>query len=147
MHRIILEKVVMQCQKNIKTDIPDRSNLSVSLLEDAVCELRQQLADKTEELDDWREGHRRVMSEDCPSDEKHCACVPTLRRELAKVKPVVETAKILLPLWPDWCDKDGKHEKNGHYLWNTRGFYNFADEVRELIAIQQLDSKETADNE
>ena len=47
--------------------------------------IRGQRDKALEELDDWLEGAKRVMSEDCPTDEKHCACVPTLRRELAKV--------------------------------------------------------------
>ncbi len=34
------------------------------------------------ELEDWRDSQRRIMSEVCPGDERHCTCVPPLRREV-----------------------------------------------------------------
>jgi hypothetical protein len=37
------------------------------------------------ELEDIRDAHIRVMSEQCPTDEVHCACVPILRRERARI--------------------------------------------------------------
>ena len=43
------------------------------------------------EVADWREQHRRVMDEDCPSDERHCTCVPVLRAENAALRARVDT--------------------------------------------------------
>lgn len=34
------------------------------------------------ELDDIKASHRAIMEEQCPTDERHCSCVPFLRREL-----------------------------------------------------------------
>lgn len=39
----------------------------------------------TAELSDIHETHRRIISEQCPTDERHCTCVPALRSELEKV--------------------------------------------------------------
>jgi hypothetical protein len=35
-----------------------------------------------DELADIAEEHRQVMAEECPTDEKHCTCVPILRAEI-----------------------------------------------------------------
>ena len=42
MHKLVLEQVVKQCKENRNTDTPDRSNLSIATLEDAVCDLVSQ---------------------------------------------------------------------------------------------------------
>ena len=46
---------------------------------DEVERLQAELADR----DAW---HRAVMDEQCGQDEKHCACVPLLRREIAEAR-------------------------------------------------------------
>ena len=38
-------------------------------------------------LDEIADQHRRVMADECPSDEKHCPCVPVLRREVEAMGP------------------------------------------------------------
>jgi hypothetical protein len=50
-------------------------------------------------IDDYREGFERVLSERCPTDERHCGCVPILRAELAakeKEKTRYQNALILI---------------------------------------------------
>ena len=42
-----------------------------------------------EEVEDWREGTRRVMAEECAPDEKHCTCVPDLRREIERLQNLI----------------------------------------------------------
>lgn len=44
-----------------------------------------------QELDDWKESHRIVMEEKCPVDEKHCTCVPSLKKEIEKLKKEIDT--------------------------------------------------------
>ena len=39
-----------------------------------------------DELSAIAEVHKQVMEERCPSDEKHCTCVPVLRREIEQLK-------------------------------------------------------------
>lgn len=45
-------------------------------------------------LEDWKAdviaAHEKVMSDECPSDERHCTCVPVLRIELEGLRAVVE---------------------------------------------------------
>ena len=43
-----------------------------------------------DELADIRESHRIVMSEECPSGEVHCTCVPILGAENEKLKRATE---------------------------------------------------------
>jgi hypothetical protein len=37
-------------------------------------------------LNDWSDQYTMVISDKCPSDEHHCACVPTLREEISKLR-------------------------------------------------------------
>ena len=48
------------------------------------------------EAADWRDAHRRVMAEDCPSDEHHCACVPALRVEAERLRGLAREARDML---------------------------------------------------
>ncbi len=42
------------------------------------------------ELEDWKAERAEVVAEECAPDEKHCACVPALRRELNDLKQWTE---------------------------------------------------------
>ena len=53
---------------------------------------RSQVARLTAELTDWQESAKRAASEMC-GDEKHCSCVPLLRRELAEANGQVDLYK------------------------------------------------------
>jgi len=44
----------------------------------------KELAELREWKADVEDSHKRVMSEQCPTDEQHCTCVPILRAELAE---------------------------------------------------------------
>lgn len=52
--------------------------------------LAKQLHFVEEELADRDEQHRRVMAEECPSDEHHCACVPVLREAVKDAEDAYE---------------------------------------------------------
>jgi hypothetical protein len=54
------------------------------------CQLRVELRAAQAELADRRDSDQRILSEQCPSDEQHCACVPTLRREVARLREALE---------------------------------------------------------
>ena len=51
-----------------------------------VEKLEASLARVTAERDDYRDSARKVLAEECPSDEQHCACVPVLRKENARLR-------------------------------------------------------------
>lgn len=53
--------------------------------DDATEEINRRFAEFKEELDDIYAQHKMVMAEKCAPDEKHCTCVPMLRRDLKKV--------------------------------------------------------------
>lgn len=48
-----------------------------------IAELERQFAETKRQLSDWQEASRKAASEPC-GDEKHCACVPLLRKQLAE---------------------------------------------------------------
>jgi hypothetical protein len=93
--------------------------------------LERKVATLTAERDELTEKARE-------SNQSYLRRAEQAEQKVATMQAVVDAASILLPLWQDWCDKEGGHEKNGHYLWNTRAFYNFADEVRECVAVKAL---------
>lgn len=47
---------------------------------------------------EYQEDFARVLSEDCPSDEKHCGCVPILREKIAELKATIAAYENDLPL-------------------------------------------------
>jgi hypothetical protein len=53
--------------------IYDHWDCAIPALCDELDEARQQIAD-------FEATTRRIMDEQCPTDEKHCGCVPYLRR-------------------------------------------------------------------
>lgn len=46
-------------------------------------------------LDDYYDDHRAVVAGQCAPDERHCSCVPHLRREVEAMRAVVEAARVL----------------------------------------------------
>ena len=52
---------------------------------------RSELARQNMEL---QEKYQRIVAEECPSDEKHCGCVPALREEIGRLKSAVEEANV-----------------------------------------------------
>jgi len=55
---------------------------------DRIRQLESDLSEARRQLAEWQEAGERVMAEKCPSDEKHCTCVPLLRRQLAALQDV-----------------------------------------------------------
>ena len=51
-----------------------------------ICDLLEHIANLEAELADWQEGSRIIMEEKCPPDEKHCTCVPYLRKQLQQAQ-------------------------------------------------------------
>lgn len=45
-----------------------------------------------EELQDIHDGERIILEEKCASDEIHCGCVPTLRKEIVRLTQAQEVA-------------------------------------------------------
>jgi len=46
--------------------------------------LKAENARLLETLDYYSEDYKKIINEECPTDEKHCSCVPVLRQELEK---------------------------------------------------------------
>jgi len=59
-----------------------------------------------QEREEAVEIHSRIMSEECPSDEYHCTCVPALRQELAEMKTERDALKAEIENLEAWQKKD-----------------------------------------
>ena len=55
------------------------------LIDEIAC-LEQEVERLRETLDEITERHVRVMEERCPTDERHCTCVPMLRGEIERLQ-------------------------------------------------------------
>ena len=53
-------------------------------------------------LDDYYDDHRAVVAGQCAPDERHCSCVPHLRREVEAMRAVVEAAGEVNDAPPDY---------------------------------------------
>jgi predicted nuclease with TOPRIM domain len=71
-------------------------------LENENTKLRAENAELKGRISDFEDDFRRVVNEDCAPDEKHCSCVPHLRRENAELKAELEQARKCLR-----CEREG----------------------------------------
>ncbi len=51
-----------------------------------VKELCSKVAQLEAELEDWRAASEKVLNEECAPDEKHCTCVPFLRKRIDELE-------------------------------------------------------------
>ncbi len=58
-------------------------NAALKVEVERLTQLAGDLGDRLEEIEEER---MRVLAEECPTDEKHCACVPILRAAIAATK-------------------------------------------------------------
>lgn len=54
----------------------------------------QEIGRLREELDDWKEGYAKTINEPCAADQKHCTCVPDLKREIQKWRLAAATVSV-----------------------------------------------------
>lgn len=62
----------------------------IDRLEDENAHMRTELKNRAE----W---DKSILSETCPTDERHCGCVPILRKELSELKTLVQKIKTMMP--------------------------------------------------
>lgn len=53
----------------------------IERLEKENIKLKEANEDVNSRLDDYRQDYAKVVNDNCPTDERHCGCVPILRRE------------------------------------------------------------------
>ena len=92
-----------------------------------VIDLLGEIEKLKDTVEDYRSSYERVASDQCPTDERHCGCVPILRQEIAKLKkdvadlcPIGDLAG--LPAWQtekahmmDEIDNLTKRLRNAEY--------------------------------
>jgi hypothetical protein len=64
------------------------------ILHKELAEARQEIADLRDAETEYAEAYGSVIAEQCPTDEKHCTCVPFLRVEISRLKTELEKCKL-----------------------------------------------------
>lgn len=85
--------------------------------------LNEQLArDEQKKRQEYEDSYRRVMTEECAPDERHCTCVPALRAEIALLKQAIRA------MWPIFALAlaYGEHRRTGEH----RGLIEMAEKAR-----------------
>lgn len=83
----------------------DNVELVKKKMQEQIDGLKKELEEARAEVADWRETQRAVMSEKCPSDEKHCTCVPMLRAKLEGLPSVYANVAELQAAWEELDDE------------------------------------------
>lgn len=63
------------------------------------------VAGLAEELLDFKQSAERVLSETCPSDERHCGCVVYLRAEIERLRKVIDLRDDAIESYATLYDK------------------------------------------
>lgn len=65
----------------------------IGRLEKENKKLKEVNEDLKSRLDDYRQDYAKVVNDLCPTDERHCGCVPILRRENRLISEELAAAK------------------------------------------------------
>jgi len=92
----------------------------IERLEKENFRLKEANEDVQSRLDDYRNDASRVLDEKCPSDERHCGCVPILRDQLNKY----QKALILITTMPELSQattiaREALQER-GKFIWTEQ---------------------------
>ena len=92
----------------------------VPALNARIAELTAENAELRDVIDDYRNDASRVLDEKCPSDERHCGCVPILRDQLNKY----QKALILITTMPELSQattiaREALQER-GKFIWTEQ---------------------------
>lgn len=71
--------------------------------EKQIAEKDARIAKLKGRISDYEDDFRRVMAEECTPDEKHCSCVPHLRKRIAELE--AENNRLNMKLMGDLYDK------------------------------------------
>jgi predicted RNase H-like nuclease (RuvC/YqgF family) len=101
----------------------------IERLEKENFKLKEANEDVQSRLDDYRQDYATVVNDQCPTDERHCGCVPILRRENRILSEDLENAKDEL-----------KHRRDA--LIDAQNIYNDANNhrMRYLTALELIAS-------
>ncbi len=78
--------------------------LEIERLEHEIEKCKEANKDAQSRLDDYRQDYAKVVNDLCPTDERHCGCVPILRRENRLISEELADAKdelkhLKLKIW------------------------------------------------
>ena len=101
----------------------------IERLEKENFRLKEANEDVQSRLDDYRQDYATVVNDQCPTDERHCGCVPILRRENRLISEELANAKDEL-----------KHRRDA--LIDAQNIYNDANNhrMRYLTALELIAS-------
>ncbi len=101
----------------------------IERLEHEIAKCKEANKDVQSRLDDYRQDYAKVVNDLCPTDERHCGCVPILRRENRLISEELADAKDEL-----------KHRRDA--LIDAQRIYNEANnhKMRYLSALELITS-------
>jgi len=89
-----------------------------------------------ERLDDYLDDYQAVMNENCANDEKHCSCVPVLRKEIDRLRSWQQDAIDRIKVYINICD----HQRvTGEYMRADECVYCALDRALIEAAIRAAD--------
>ena len=101
----------------------------IERLEREIAKCKEANRDAQSRLDDYRQDYATVVNDQCPTDERHCGCVPILRRENRLISEELANAKDEL-----------RHRRDA--LIDAQNIYNDANNhrMRYLTALELIAS-------
>lgn len=79
-----------------RLQISEVEQIARNISEMRAIQVRAENERLTKALDDYHATFERVMNEQCPTDEKHCGCVPILRAEIERLCKVLRMSRPYL---------------------------------------------------
>jgi len=90
-----------------RLQISEVEQIARNISEMRAIQVRAENERLTKALDDYHATFERVMNEQCPTDEKHCGCVPILRAEIERLRGALE----------GYAKEDNWLNFEGHDVW------------------------------
>lgn len=82
--------------------------------------LKAQVAKLKRERDDYHDDFRTVIDEQCAPDEKHCSCVPHLRKRIAELARQIAGVRGKLKFIDSYADMaEGDCSPDEHMIWQA----------------------------
>jgi chromosome segregation ATPase len=105
----------------------------IDKLEAEITTLRKENEALQEQLDDWQNSHSKVINEQCAGDEKHCTCVPSLRKEVTRLQEKVK-------------ELEEKFDTRGAMLTHSENAINYHKERAEQAEAREEGLRKFAEN-
>jgi len=127
-----VDEIMRRWLKYTGVELCDNSVSIAWQCDNSIVGLRAERDALLQEREEAVEIHSRIMSEECPSDEYHCTCVPALRQELAEMKAERDALKAVMRDVITMCDNTVLPAEYPEVIRQTKKFLRRALEALEV---------------